>query len=575
LTIKQKPEIINHPNAELHEGAAARDVCVGCNHYSCIPIKNNLFTCKITIFPVHSNNYFSYRMSINTFFTQKRTVFHGQMAPEEGTIAGYAAIIDVLKLETPLPNRLMLISQKNKKYEQEGWTVFPVRYQPENSLYKQLVFALKYEGVNLLALKKAFEKLRVTEIVNLLQIEPTGQYSRKIWFLYEWLLQKQVPIADIQVKSYVQLVDNKLQFALNEGKKSSRHRILNNLPGTTGFCPLIFKTKKLVEYINSDLAVKKSDYLKSIHKDVLQRTSAFLLLKDSKASFTIEGETPANNRAVRWGKAIGQAGDKSLSKEELTRLQQIIIENSRFTEMGMRKKGGFVGEYDRTTSEPIPDHISAKWQNLDALMDALLATSELLERDPFDPVLAAAIIAFGFVFIHPFEDGNGRIHRYLIHHILARKKMTDQGVIFPVSASILNKIDDYRKTLETYSHPLLDYIEWKGTSDHNVEVTNNTIDYYRYYDATSQAEFLYECVKDTIENEIPREVNYLQCYDQFKRYIDNTFEMPDKMVALLVRFLEQNNGKISSRAKKKEFVRLDQNEIEDIERNYKEIFIED
>jgi hypothetical protein len=36
-----------------------------------------------------------------------------------------------------------------------------------------------------------------------------------------------------------------------------------------------------------------------------------------------------------------------------------------------------------------------------------------------DPVVAAAILAFGFVYIHPFEDGNGRIHRYLIHHVLA------------------------------------------------------------------------------------------------------------------------------------------------------------
>lgn len=37
----------------------------------------------------------------------------------------------------------------------------------------------------------------------------------------------------------------------------------------------------------------------------------------------------------------------------------------------------------------------------------------------YDPVLAAGI-AFGFVFIHPFEGGNGRIHRYLIHHVLAK-----------------------------------------------------------------------------------------------------------------------------------------------------------
>lgn len=32
-------------------------------------------------------------------------------------------------------------------------------------------------------------------------------------------------------------------------------------------------------------------------------------------------------------------------------------------------------------------------------------------------------LAFGFIYIHPFEDGIGRLHRYLIHHVLARRGM--------------------------------------------------------------------------------------------------------------------------------------------------------
>lgn len=513
-------------------------------------------------------------MSISNHFSQQITIFHGRMAPEEGTIVGYAAIIDTLQLSAPLPYRLMLISQKNKQYEKDEWTVLPIRYKPEDSLYKQLVFALKYEGVNLLVLKKLFEKLTETEVVNLLQIEPTGQYSRKIWFLYEWLLQKKLTRGDIQVKSYIPLVDSNLQYVLNPGVKSSRHRIINNLPGTVGFCPLIFKTKKLEEYINSDLAVKKNEYLKTIHKDILQRASAFLLLKDSKASFSIEGENPGNNRAMRWGKAIGQAGSKPISNEELLRLQQIVIENSRFTRMGFRNAGGFVGDRDRDTIEPIPDHISARHQDVVALMDALIATNDLLETSEYNAVLAAAEIAFGFVFIHPFVDGNGRIHRYMIHHILSKMKFAQQGVIFPVSASILDHIDDYRKVLESYSHPLLDFIEWETTDDRNIAVLNETIDYYRYFDVTQQAEFLFDCVQDTIENIIPSEVSYLNKFDELKRYLDNKYEMPDGLVTLLVRFLEQNNGSFSNRAKNKEFEVLTEDEIADIENKFDEMFLE-
>ena len=51
--------------------------------------------------------------------------------------------------------------------------------------------------------------------------------------------------------------------------------------------------------------------------------------------------------------------------------------------------------------------------------------------------------------------------------------------------------------------------------------------------------------------------------------------MPDKMVAFLVRFLEQNEGKLSRRAGAKESVELSENEIENIENQYQEIFLEE
>ncbi len=508
----------------------------------------------------------------NNRFSREITTFHGLIPPEKGQVVGATAIIDSLKLELPLPNVISIVSYKHKKYESGRWKVFGTKYLPEDSLYKQLIFHLKHEGINLLFFKKLFERLSTKQVIDLISIEPTGQYSRRIWFLYEWLLNVKLDILDLEVKTYVDLVDNKLQFATG-GKRSSRHRINNNLPGTVDFCPLINKTPKLVALINSDFGILNQQLLKSVHKDILQRASSFLLLKDSKASFTIEGENPGNNRAMRWGKAIAQAGAQELSKDELVRLQEIVIESKRFTKMGFRDQEGFIGEHDRTTGEPLPDHISAKHQDLDQLIDGLLKTAKELEESDFSPVLAATVIAFGFVFIHPFVDGNGRIHRYLIHHILAKMGFSNQGVIFPISASILDHIDDYRKVLESYSHPLIDFIQWETSSDNNVNILNNTIDYYRYFDLTKQAEFLFDCVVDTMENVIPNEVNFLRKYDEFKRYLDDKFEMPDKLVALMVRFLEQGNGVLSNRAISKEFSDLSSNEITEIQNEYKVIFM--
>lgn len=277
-----------------------------------------------------------------------------------------------------------------------------------------------------------------------------------------------------------------------------------------------------------------------------------MLLKDSKVSFSIENENPSSTRAMRWGKAIGQAGGKQLNIEELIRLQQIVIENSNFMEMGLRKTGEFVGEHYRTTGNPIPDPISANSTDLEHLVAGLFEANVIIQDPAYDAVLAAATIAFGFVFIHPFVDGNNRLYRHIIHHVLATKEFTKQGVIFPVSASILDHIEEYRKILESYSYPLLSHIQWKETHVHNVEVLNDTIDLYRYFDATKQAEFLYDCVQDTIERIIPQEVSYLQNYDEFKRYLDNAYEILDNLVALLVRFLEQGISKLSKRALKKE-----------------------
>lgn len=505
------------------------------------------------------------------YFSRKISVFHGRQAPEEAILVGYGAIIEAYQLQMPIPENLSLISSKKRQYRKDGWSVYTSRHLPEDSLYKQLRFAIRYEGINLLFFKKLFEHLNEKQIIDLIQIEPKGQFSRKIWFLYEWLMKRELPVDSLKTGNYVQLLDTKLQYGIKNGIKVSRQKIINNLPGTVDFCPIIRKTKKLENYIVQNIKEKKINALKGYRKDLLQRTAVFLLLKDSKASFTIEGESPKSKRTARWGKIIGQAGTKSLTQEEILRLQQEVIENSRFVAMGYRKQGGFVGEHDRNTGEPIPEHISAKWQDVHQLMRGLLDTYTILTESDFDAVLSAAIIAFGFVFIHPFEDGNGRIHRYLIHHVLAEKKFTQQGLIFPISASILDHIIDYRKTLEQYSHRILTFIDWEETKDYNIEVKNETLDYYRYYDATNQAEFLYDCVDDTIENIIPQEISYLQKFDTFKKYIEEKFEMPDRLIALLVRFLEQNNGEFSKRAREKEFKALNDEEIKEIEKNFKRI----
>lgn len=507
----------------------------------------------------------------NNSFSHKITVFHNRLAPEPGLIVGYGALIIKYCLKVPIPDTLSIISDKHKRYSTEEWEVFTPRHAPNDSLVGNLTFALKHEGVDLGVLKGVFSSVAVDDIEYIVKDEHTGYYGRRIWFLYEWLTDSKLNIEDLKVGNYIPLLNEKLQYP-GRAENSSRHRVRNNLPGSVDFCPLIRRTEKLEKYINSKLDQEIVKSLDPIRRDVLMRASAFLMLKDSKASYAIEGESPRQNRLQRWGRAIGQAGRNELSELELLRLQRIVVEDTRFVKLGWRKQDGFVGEHDREFGTPIPEHISARWQDVGSLIEGLLTTNEKLKESNFNPVLAATVIAFGFVLIHPFVDGNGRLHRYLIHHVLTKMGFANGNIVFPVSSAILEKVYDYAKVLEEFSHPRLDLIEWETTLDNNVKVINETIDLYRYFDATKMAEFLYDCVEYTIFDIIPSEVEYLNKYDEFKYMIDQQFEMPGKMIALLVKFLALGKGKLSKRARDKEFSQLTETEITLIENLYSDIF---
>ena len=507
------------------------------------------------------------------YFSEAVTVFQEKRLPEAAVPVGYAALIHAYKLAVPLPRILSAIGTRHSIFEKDGWRIFTPRHMPDATLEGQLVFALKYEGLDLAVLKRLFEAADPQETAAMIADKPTSAYMRRIWFLYEWLLDRRLGLPDAKTGSYAEVLDTKQQYA-GEGKNSTRHRVKNNLPGTRDFCPLVFRTPELESYIEKNLAGRAKNAVGNISADILARTAAFLLLKDSKSSYAIEGESPPQDRIQRWGRAIGEAGKQPLDLQELLRLQKIVIGNdNRFIQMGLRTEGGFVGEHEQGSRLPLPEHISARHEDLNSLVQGLIDFDNQYAAK-LDSVMAASILAFGFVYIHPFEDGNGRIHRYLIHHILSERGFNPPGVVFPVSAAILERIDEYRTALETYSKRLLPLIEWEPTDKMNVRVLNDTGDFYRYFDATPHAQFLYSCVEQTIDIDLPQEIKFLRRYDQFKAKIEALIEMPSSTVDLLFNFLKQNEGRLSKRAREREFAVLEEKEIEYIESAYAEVFSE-
>jgi Fic family protein len=491
--------------------------------------------------------------------------FRGRVLPEPGVPAGYSALLDALDLEVPLPPRLAAISSRHHPQSNDTWLLRPAKQRVPSSPGEQLEFALRYEGVQLSILKPVFESLPASELEAHIRAGPTGTYARRLWFLYEWLTGRTLDVPDPGKVRAVPAVDPRLQGAIENGAVSTRHRVIDNLPGTPAFCPLFRKTTQLTKRSEERWTERATSVLRRTHPDVVTRAAAFLLLSDSRSSFNIEGERPSRDRATRWANAIAEAGTRALSLAELERLQRIIIGDSRFVELGLRTEDGFVGDHDRRTHEPLPDHISARPRDLRALVEGILAYEQRATAGGMDPVCTAAVVAFGFVYVHPFEDGNGRIHRWLIHDVLGRSGFNPPGLVFPISAVILRHLGEYRRVLESYSRPLTSLIQWEPTESGNVRVLNETADLYRYFDATAHAEFLYDRVAETIEIDLPTEVTYLEQYDRFAEGVKERVEMPSARIELLHRFLRQNGGRLSARAREREFAALTNEEVAEFE----------
>jgi len=260
-----------------------------------------------------------------------------------------------------------------------------------------------------------------------------------------------------------------------------------------------------------------------------------------------------------------------LTLEEIIRLHGVLIEDRRFIQPGLRTNGVFLGQRD-DQGDPLPEFIGARAQDLDDLMAGMIEANDRMRDAGIDPVLKAAATAFAFVYIHPFQDGNGRLHRCLIHHVLMERKFTPPGVVFPVSSVMLRRIDQYRESLQVHSSPLMNFIEWRPTAQPNVEVLNDTADLYRYFDCTDNAEFLYACVEQTIDHDLPQQIDYLRRHDEAMRRTMEYVDMPDSLAEDLVMFIRQNDGMLGKKRRESEFAKLTDREVATVEMIVQEAF---
>ena len=398
------------------------------------------------------------------------------------------------------------------------------------------------------------------EIEGYMARQPESRFARRLGFLYEWLTNQDIKATAALKAAYVPVVDENLQFGLANGPRNLKFRVTNNLPGNQKFCPLVRKTGYLRAMAGKNLRQRTLDTLARYDHDLLRRAAAFLYLKETHSSFEVEREKPSPERAQRFADLLREAERGiPLSADRLAELQNAVLD-PRFHEYVYRSRQNWIGS-DMGYRKKV-DFVPARPDDVPTLMDGLIAFSETLRNHPqgMDAVIAAAALAFGFVFIHPFMDGNGRLHRFLIHDALSAGGFTPKGIVLPVSAVILANQKEYVDALENFSRPM------RPRTSYNPEVpdapaTGNDALYFRFFDATAQASFLYWALERTVEHDLVDEVAYLIGFDRAHTALRAVLDWPAHSLDLFIRLVQQNGGTLSKTKRESHFAWMTDEEV--------------
>lgn len=482
--------------------------------------------------------------------------------------AGYEALIEQYNLEViPNRHRSFVVASGTHRIQSTGGVteeVYPPKYWPGDTVADHLEFALKYDGVNLAILSCLFQKMAEQELLGYVRSKPTGKYARRLWFLYEFLTGKTLPLEDLRQGNYIDLLGPNEYYTVTPARQVRRQRINDNLLGDRRFCPMVWRTNTLRDFEMADLPKRCRQVVSSYSPEVLKRAVGYLYTKETKSSFEIEHIKPTSTRTERFVGLLQVAEQEDFcEKKQLVELQNRITD-ARFRDSDYRRTQSYVGETVAWQKERI--HFACpKPEDLAGLMEGLVAAHKRMESGDVPAVIHAAAVAYGFVFLHPFEDGNGRIHRFLIHNILARRGFTPEGVMFPISASMLRNPADYDASLEAFSRHLMGLVEYSLDEEGRMIVHNDTAVWYRYIDMTPEAEALYRFIEQAIDKELASELAFLANYDKTKKAIQEIVDMPDRKIDLFIRFCLQNNGRVSERKRASHFDFLSDDEIAGME----------
>lgn len=438
---------------------------------------------------------------------------------------------------------------------------WPAQYQPADTFRGHFEFGLKYERLHFEFFSRLFAVMNPEDVAAWVRDEPTGRYARRTAFLCEWFTGRRLDVPDTALNvGYVDAIDKALYLTAQRSDRVRRWRVNDNLPGPPDFCPLVYLGTEAERADLYDVAAGVKALDDTYGPELLLRSAAWLTFKESRASFAIEHEADQDDKVRRFAAAIGEFSgrlDDPMSPQHLLVLQKAVLGHNTLR-VGIRRSPVFVGQ--STFRAQIVHYIAPNEDMVSGMLDAL----RNLERRTrgAHSVARAAAVSFAFVYLHPLVDGNGRVHRFLVNHLLATDKVVPPNIVVPVSATIANTAKGralYDQVLEVVSRPFMqtyadgyrfglqrvcpDGVE----TNFEFQQASDAEHVWRYLDLTEHVRYLSELLRQTVEHEMAEEALVLRQYDDARAAIKRWVEMPDQDADRIVRSLHQGNWTVSGK----------------------------
>lgn len=478
---------------------------------------------------------------------------------------GYAWLRDTLQAPSFLGSREARVAGVSAlEKTAEGGLLVPARMAPGPSLLEHLLFALKHEGVDLFLLSLALERLPAAELEAAFARTPNGTYVRMACDLWERLSGQRLSQGGATITAPYQPLFDPAGYLTGESRRNPRWRIDFNGIGDVDFCPVIRRTSQLQALLQEDVLGQAAEFARNHTGEMLDRALNWAYLSETEGSFAIEGEVPTQGKAAAFAHLLKHASDpRKLTEEGLCALQNIAITNPLDLAVSFRNDQN---RLQRGRGAAGVRYVPPRPELVDGLMAGLMRLANQRPRN-LPPLVHAAAVSFGFVFVHPFMDGNGRLSRFLIHHCLGQSGALPSVFVLPVSMSMKRHEKEYLDALNSFSKPAreLCQVMWISGDDFTYDWLPGSDHAFRFMDLTECTVFTLRMAKAALEEDLQRETQWLADFDQVFDMIKRDHDIRDQDLSSLILFAFDNQGVLSRNRRKQYGERVPQDTLDAIE----------